>query len=223
MVTLAWAVLVLYFQMYGDNGVCSIRCPNALTVCFEMRLSSMASGCEIFLFFLFYKEKYLSVILLAEVFSFFLFLWDIQLPPLRKSIMSCFNCCNDDEMQRAADNSQFMGNNASGIYPLSLCRIWMYYNCFSSITWNDKEGPFAGQLWRKTDILSVGIGISKFEFHALWIQWHSSLFQCFPNSRWYHKHCQGALPHVGSFLHCHCLVYLCFLVSLLAFVQLGSI
>lgn len=28
--------------------------------------------------------------------------------------MSCFNCCNDDETQRAADNSQFMGNNASG-------------------------------------------------------------------------------------------------------------
>ncbi|KAE9455064.1 hypothetical protein C3L33_13060, partial [Rhododendron williamsianum] len=28
--------------------------------------------------------------------------------------MSCLGCCDDDDMQRASDNAQFTGNNASG-------------------------------------------------------------------------------------------------------------
>ncbi|KAG5544829.1 hypothetical protein RHGRI_017324 [Rhododendron griersonianum] len=41
----------------------------------------------------------------------------LELAPLKnwKSIMSCLCCSNDDDMQWASDNAQFMGNNASDI------------------------------------------------------------------------------------------------------------
>ncbi|XP_058202228.1 uncharacterized protein LOC131316794 [Rhododendron vialii] len=49
----------------------------------------------------------------------------LKLAPLRnwKSIMSCLDYCNDDDMQWASNNAQFTGNNASDI-ELASRRLW---------------------------------------------------------------------------------------------------